>query len=221
MPEPSWSRILQVQQEDFIERLKSYFCAASVIHLSCLESVEPCYATSSCELIKFDLREEIELELQRFCEEMYHRSPKGYEPDSLMSWKMGKLGEEAVKLFLGNLINDVDYEIHEGGDGGIDFHWKSNYATTLQVKTTSISRISCRQIEDSDHPIEEWEFFADCWMEGKELIEKACWQLSEKEVVANKIVVFMLLLNPIFGNSMTLGTYNFVVFSQPTLWEAG
>lgn len=47
----------------------------------------------------------------------------------------GKLGEEVVKNRLGDLVNTVDYEIYDRGDGGIDLTLKNDDNLGIQVKT--------------------------------------------------------------------------------------
>ncbi|WP_371416909.1 tetratricopeptide repeat protein [Dolichospermum sp. UHCC 0259] len=47
----------------------------------------------------------------------------------------GKLGEEVVKIRLGDFVTEIDYEKRIGGDGKIDFTLTSDPSVGIQVKT--------------------------------------------------------------------------------------
>ena len=47
----------------------------------------------------------------------------------------GKLGEEVVKIRLGDFVTEVDYEKYSGGDGKVDFTLTANSSIGVQVKT--------------------------------------------------------------------------------------
>ena len=47
----------------------------------------------------------------------------------------GKLGEEVVKIRLGDFVTEIDYEKRIGGDGKIDFTLTSDPSFGIQVKT--------------------------------------------------------------------------------------
>ncbi|MEW5859105.1 MAG: hypothetical protein AB1861_17250 [Cyanobacteriota bacterium] len=79
----------------------------------------------------------------------------------------GKLGELAVKIFLGNLVSNLNYVIGKGGDGGSDFCLSTNPTIRLQVKT---------RLGRTDH------------------IE---WQFSKEELDKNAILVCLSIQEPV------------------------
>jgi WD40 repeat protein len=117
-----WQTILQAQQTDFINRLKSgnlFQCNHPEQH-------------SELTVITGDRLKQ----LRRFCWDMankYKRS-SSHIRDLFVNNMKGKLGEEVVKTRLGDLLTDVDYEQYRGGDGSVDFTLAADSSIGIQVK---------------------------------------------------------------------------------------
>jgi hypothetical protein len=72
--------------------------------------------------------------IRDFSEEMKKKYPNSNE--CFNRNMLGKLGEEAVKSYLGDLITDVDYKIYKkNGDGKTDFRLRQFRDIFIQVKT--------------------------------------------------------------------------------------
>ncbi|MDH6107067.1 WD40 repeat domain-containing protein [Anabaenopsis tanganyikae CS-531] len=114
--------ILQAQQTDFINRLKSgnlFQCNHPGQH-------------SELTVITGDRLEK----LRDFCWDMankYKRS-SSHIRDLFVNNMKGKLGEEVVKTRLRDLLTDVDYEKYQGGDGKVDFTLTADSSIGIQVK---------------------------------------------------------------------------------------
>ena len=114
--------ILQAQQTDFINRLKSgnlFQCDHPGQH-------------SELTVIIGDRLEK----LRDFCWDMankYKRS-SSHIRDLFVNNMKGKLGEEVVKTRLGDLLTEVDYEKYQGGDGKVDFTLTADSSIGIQVK---------------------------------------------------------------------------------------
>lgn len=115
-----WITLLRAQQADFIQRLKLGF----LLH-SEKEGLHGELTVISGNKLK---------QLRDFCWEMVGKyrpnDPKKYFINSMK----GKLGEEVVKLRLGSLVTEVDYEKRIGGDGKVDFTLSSDSSVGIQVK---------------------------------------------------------------------------------------
>jgi tetratricopeptide (TPR) repeat protein len=117
----NWITLLQAQQADFIERLKS----------GCLLHCKNIGQHSELTIISGDKL----LQLRAFCWLMADK----YKITSVVrnvfiNNLKGKLGEEVVKIRLENFITEVDYEERLGGDGKVDFTLNSNPSFGIQVK---------------------------------------------------------------------------------------
>lgn len=116
-----WTTLLESQQADFIERLKS----GHLLH-SGSEGQH-----SELTVISGDRLDQ----LRDFCWEMAEKYKRNKPVRQLFINNMkGKLGEEVVKARLGNFVTEVDYEKKIGGDGKVDFTLKSNSYIGIQVK---------------------------------------------------------------------------------------
>jgi len=116
-----WTVTIKAQQADFIARLESgclLHCALEGKHSEL--TVIPGGKLN---------------QLGNFCWEMaekYNRmSPVR---DVFINNLKEKLGEEVVKLRLGNLVTEVGYEKRIGGDGQVDFTLTSDASIGIQVK---------------------------------------------------------------------------------------
>ena len=121
-----WKTILQAQQTDFINRLKSG---------DLLQCNQP-GKHSELTVITGDSLQQ----LRRFCWDMADKYIRKYGNNSrsvrqvFVNNMKGKLGEEVVKTRLGNLLTDVDYKQYQGGDGSVDFTLAADSSTGIQVK---------------------------------------------------------------------------------------
>jgi hypothetical protein len=117
-----WTTILKAQQTDFIQRLKSgdlLYCEKEGQH-------------SELTVISGDRLKQ----LRDFCWEMANKFKQQYDVKNIFFNNMkGKLGEEVVKIRLGDFVTKVDYEKYSGGDGKIDFTLTSDSSIGIQVKT--------------------------------------------------------------------------------------
>jgi len=223
MTKLTWYGILEEQQKDFIQRLKSYLSGydpespGSPVTLSCLEHdfYEQCECHYS-EVIKIDYPyEQFEEEINEHSDEMTRKffdPSAGKEPEYYyVNNKIGKLGEEAIKVCLGNLVSNVDYQISSCGDGGSDFHLVSNTSIKLQVKTRIRTRISQRE----KHKINEQGYcYYDYQLNSRDNIEgldKIAWKIKPEEVRNNSILVCVLMLNNIAGDEIIGQGYSLAI----------
>jgi tetratricopeptide (TPR) repeat protein len=119
----NWITLLKQQQTDFIERLK----------YGCLLHCDKIGQHSELTIIS----DEKLTQLRAFCWEMaekYKKISLSSVRDVFINNLKGKLGEEVVKIYFGDLITEVDYEKRLGGDGKVDFTLTSNPSIGIQVK---------------------------------------------------------------------------------------
>ncbi|WP_371718568.1 GUN4 domain-containing protein, partial [Anabaena sp. UHCC 0204] len=117
-----WTTILKAQQTDFIQRLKS----GELLHCE-KEGQHSELTVISGERLK---------QLRDFCWEMANKFKQQYDVKNIFFNNMkGKLGEEVVKIRLGDFVTEIDYEKRIGGDGKIDFTLTSDSSIGIQVKT--------------------------------------------------------------------------------------
>ncbi|MDJ0519570.1 MAG: hypothetical protein QNJ74_26005 [Trichodesmium sp. MO_231.B1] len=143
-----------------------------------------------------------------FCGELTWKYNRNYFPDEFINYKIGKIGEESVKQYLGELISDIDYELYEWGDDGKDFYLASNKSVGLQVKTTCFDRTwentfysdlyRCGFSEDDYFDLKE-DFYRNLEHDKceKVLKNKIKWQINKQELSKNQICIFVLLLNQV------------------------
>lgn len=222
MAELTWQSILKSQQHNFIRRLKFSYdsrqCSNDFLRFSTLNLIdESCVpvAGHNSEIVELDFCDEHENEIDEFCCEMVDKYMDNnlsvYPDDSYTSYKIGKLGEEAVKVYLGDLINEVNYGLSEYGDGGVDFISTRNPEIKIQVKTSCIKRITYyiigkwelteEEIIDTLQPPEEYYF-------GK--INNS-WSISSEESEKNDILICVLFLNSIDCDRIINDTYRFLM----------
>ena len=118
-----WTTILKAQQTDFIQRLKS----GDLLHCE-KEGQHSELTVISGERLQ---------QLRDFCWDMaekYRRTSSNPIRDVFINNMKGKLGEEVVKIRLGDFVTEVDYEKRIGGDGKIDFTLTSDSSIGIQVK---------------------------------------------------------------------------------------
>ncbi|WP_228037240.1 tetratricopeptide repeat protein, partial [Cuspidothrix issatschenkoi] len=117
-----WTTILKAQQTDFIQRLKS----GDLLHCE-KEGQHSELTVISGERLQ---------QLRDFCWEMANKFKQQYDVKNIFFNNMkGKLGEEVVKIRLGDFVTEVDYEKYSSGDGKIDFTLTSDPSVGIQVKT--------------------------------------------------------------------------------------
>ncbi|MBF2015839.1 MAG: tetratricopeptide repeat protein [Rivularia sp. T60_A2020_040] len=119
----NWITLLKTQQADFIERLKC----------GCLLHCDKIGQHSELTIIS----DEKLIQLRSFCWEMADKYKNFYSSpirDVFINNLKGKLGEEVVKIYFGDLITEVDYEKRLGGDGKVDFTLTSDSSIGIQVK---------------------------------------------------------------------------------------
>ncbi|WP_287523864.1 hypothetical protein [Okeania sp. SIO2C2] len=186
--------ILESQQDEFLIKLRnrmplftrSKYDFDEAIHL---------YSFVDCD--------DLEEKMNRFCEELTWKYNRNYFPDKFINYKIGKIGEESVKQYLGELISDIDYKLYEWGDAGTDFYLRDNRAVNLQVKTTCFDRILDRYIdcEIDEFIYELYRGYVNLEHDlCQKFLDRVKWKISEKEQKKNKICIFVLLLNPVVAD---------------------
>ena len=116
-----WTTILKAQQTDFIQRLKS----GDLLHCE-KEGQHSELTVISGERLQ---------QLRDFCWDMANKFKQQYDVKNIFFNNMkGKLGEEVVKIRLGDFVTEVDYEKRIGGDGKVDFTLTSDSSIGIQVK---------------------------------------------------------------------------------------
>ncbi|NEO55364.1 MAG: hypothetical protein F6K54_21210 [Okeania sp. SIO3B5] len=199
MPEINWMTILESQQDEFIIKLKDMMPGFTRGKYDFDEAI---HLYSVC-----DGDDEKEEQMNWFCTELTYKYNHGnLLPDKFMNYKIGKIGEESVKQYLGKLISDVDYELYEWGDDGTDFYLRDKRAVSLQVKTTCFNRILEKDI---DCEIDEFIYELS---EGyvnlehdlcQNFLDIVKWKISEKEQNKSQVCIFVLLLNQVVGDRIS------------------
>lgn len=198
MPEINWMTILASQQDDFIIKLKHRMPAFTRGKYDFDEATH---------VYSLDDSDDIREKMNWFCEELTYKYNNGdYFADKFANYKIGKIGEESVKKYLGKLISNVNYELYEWGDDGKDFYLRDNRAVNLQVKTTCFSRI----LEYIEYGEDTYDYFSALEYdyvhlkhdECHKIIDEVKWKISEKEHKKNQICIFVLLLNQVVGDEM-------------------
>jgi uncharacterized protein YjbI with pentapeptide repeats len=135
---PKYLNLLKAQQADFIQRLKS----GHSLHCETEGQLSELIVVSGERLRKAD----------KFCWEMVEKYKQTSSKlcDIFLKNLMGKLGEEAVKICLGNFITEVDYEKRIGGDSKVDFKLAANPNVGFQVKTRQGSIDTIRWVITSE-----------------------------------------------------------------------
>ncbi len=203
MPEINWMTILESQQDEFIINLRNRMPAFTRGKYDFDEAIHLYSLDYDGELEEDGLAEK----LNWFCEELTYKYNGDYFPHKFINYKIGKVGEESVKDYLGKLISNVNYELYEWGDDGTDFYLTSNTSVNLQVKTTCFSRILEYNIEYGE---DTYEYFSDLEYNYINLESDKCekiidglkWKISEKEHKKNQICIFVLLLNQVVRDEM-------------------
>ena len=219
MTEPSWRIILELQQEYFIKRLDSFlsdkfYLSYNPTELSCLNSnleteVNFKHLTEFgyTELVKIDLDLGEFMNLDHFCEEMVDKYSvtrtiwvngiRYRNKEAYASHMFGKLGEEAVKRCLGDLITDVDYKIYPNGDGGIDFRLVSKNDIGIQVKTIPVYRFP-----------ESSEITFDDYISKSVKVRDLVWKIPIETLNKNKVLICVLMLNCVQGDRLESKIYD-------------
>ncbi|EAW37185.1 hypothetical protein [Lyngbya sp. PCC 8106] len=195
------------------------------------------YYDVCCELIQIDLIcsfywEDKDCEIcfqeyiHRFCLEMswkYYQEDENdwycgesedfetnYQADQYMNHYIGKLGEEAVNLYLGGLITGVDYKRYPHGDGGVYLNLKKDKNIGIQVKTHALFRIDTQTKVYDD--LDDEEVFLSFFYNISTSIQEVKWRVTQDELKKNKVCIFVLLLSFVEGERTS---------SQPELLMAG
>jgi hypothetical protein len=212
-----WISILEEQQKEFIDnKLIGNLWDDSLKGFN--------YSRYWDEVQTLYLDEEQEEKINDFCYALtekyisYYDPDNFYDPDIFMNYKIGKLGEESVKSYLGDLINNVDYKLYESGDGGYDFYLKNKPSFKIQVKATCLLRVNNSKLEQltNDH-VNEIEI--DIYCNPELYFEKLKWKISQNEKDKNNIAIFVVLIDPILGDEIRCQyrdeifrfSYNFII----------
>jgi len=211
MPEINWMTILESQQDEFIINLKHRMPAFTRSEYDFDEAIH-LYPSFFEYPSVFDDFLDLEEQMNWFCEQLTYKYNYCYFPDKFINYKVGKIGEESVKYYLGKLISNVDYELYEWGDDGKDFYLASNKSVSLQVKTTCFDRTlentfysvldECGFSEDVYFDIQEDYYRNLEHDECEKIIDEIKWKINEKEQQKNQICIFVLLLNQVVGDRM-------------------
>jgi len=222
MPEPTWEYILKTQQEDFLERLKASLefnpDYESPVYLARLNHDPISDVSSPCESINISFHPNEESYIDNFCNELAWKfcdKPDEDEPCFnsyiFINNKLGKIGEVAVKKYLGNWISDVDYSFYDSGDGGVDFSLiPPNNFIKIQVKTTVALRFTYQVLNTKKQ-----EDINDCGIEffynPYKYIESSKWQVDAKALKNTHLTIFVLLMNEIIGDELNADPYKCIL----------
>jgi len=213
--ELSWKEILEAQQQDFIQRLKYSLShhdtrEEELVTLSCLEANQYGTVSYHSESINIEFDEEKEEEIHNFCRELVYKFYEEYGPDEYVSYKIGKIGEEAVKIYLGDLVTEVDYTLYESGDSGTDFWLKSNRNIGIQVKTKVLSRITDKDIFRYEvNDCFDWEI--DLYISQPERVGDLNWSINEREIAKNKVLICVVFLNFVEADQIRGSSYKCII----------
>lgn len=120
-----WITLLESQQTDFIQRLKS----GHLLHCD-IEGQH-----SELTVISGERR----TQLRDFCWQMADKYKRNSPVQQVFLNNLkGKLAEEVVKARIVDLVNEVDYEKRFGGDGKVDFTLTSSPDIGIQVKLRQV-----------------------------------------------------------------------------------
>ncbi|MDB9448919.1 tetratricopeptide repeat protein [Dolichospermum circinale CS-547] len=145
-----WTTILKAQQTDFIQRLKS----GDLLHCE-KEGQHSELTVISGERLQ---------QLRDFCWDMANKFKQQYDVKNIFFNNMkGKLGEEVVKIRLGDFVTEVDYKKRKGGDGKVDFTLTSDSSIGIQVKARYGN------------------------------FDKVQWSISQEEIEKNAVLVCILI----------------------------
>ena len=111
---------------------------------------------------------------------------------------------------MGSLITEVDYELYEYGDGGVDFKLTKDKDIGIQVKTCSLLRIYTQDIKNYGNI--SGDVYLDFLCNFNSYIAKVKWQVKPEELNKNKVCIFVLLLSFVKGDKID---------SKPELLMAG
>lgn len=153
-----WIHLLGYQQDDFRNRLKVGINNLSTTKVEGLHS----------ELITIS-KERVQI-IKEFCWEIsdkYKKKSTNKIKEIFINNLKGKLAEEAIRQYLGKLVDEVNYEINHGGDGKVDLVLSKYPDICLQVK--------CRQGKPDD----------------------VFWNVSVEEAQSNCAIVCVLVLEDI------------------------
>ncbi|OZH54419.1 hypothetical protein AFK68_11105, partial [Hydrocoleum sp. CS-953] len=106
MPEINWMTILESQQDEFIIKLNYKIPAFTSTRGRC-DFDGATHLEAVC-----DGDDEKEKQMNWFCEELTYKYYGDIDDfsDEFINYKIGKIGEESVKQYLGELISDIDYK---------------------------------------------------------------------------------------------------------------
>ena len=137
----NWINSMRLLQTEFIQRLNSnhlLVCPTERLH-------------SELTIVSGEKRQVV----RNFCWKMVAKYRNEEPKQIFLNTMKGKLGEEAIKNCLGNLVTSVNYDLLPGGDGKVDFRLTSNYNVGVQVKAvhsnidTARWSISAEEIEQN------------------------------------------------------------------------
>ncbi|MGB3494687.1 MAG: hypothetical protein WBA57_18310 [Elainellaceae cyanobacterium] len=131
MTEEKLIKDLEISQKLFLERLKNENNSGMYVNIETTEELESfCWAMTFKYAYKDILRNP-----SNFKGLKSKNDERRYLDERYKNHLLGKAGEMVVKKILGDLIEDVNFGIHENGDSGFDFKLKDNPAFKVQVKT--------------------------------------------------------------------------------------
>jgi len=120
-----WMTLLESQQTDFIQRLKS----GHLLHCDIEGQHSELTVISGDKLT----------DLRKFCWDMVEKYKRNSQAHHVFLNNLkGKLAEEVVKARIVDLVNEVDYEKRFGGDGKVDFTLTSSPDIGIQVKLRQV-----------------------------------------------------------------------------------
>lgn len=143
-----WSKILEYQQKDFISRLSLKEAELSSLENTDVSGIfsEIIYVSGALlnECIDYAVNQLNKIQVIKSKSSIFEKEVRARTEDfkrKLRNEFLGKLGEVALKKYLGNLVSDVNFRILKGGDGGFDFYLNSKSSARIQVKTRYVKNV--------------------------------------------------------------------------------
>jgi hypothetical protein len=141
--ELSWRTLLQSQQQEFIQRLNQSLSSNLVSTKFILQSFgyPPFYqGRYHSELITIMFGKPQSEKLQKFCQQSTGEDK--YNFAKYVYYNTSKIGEEAIKLYLGEMITEVNYRSSYVTSKGVSFFLSKNRDVGVQVLNKYLNRVS-------------------------------------------------------------------------------
>lgn len=195
----TWQKILECQQKDFVERLKSSLTSRFCLEMNILKSsgYPPLYDNSTFhqELIEVTLISPQDTKINDFFNQVCCLDK--YNINKYISYKRHKICEEAVKVYLNNSITEVNYTSdYDFPNASTNFIFKNNININIIVESKTLSKIGLREADErkltEEHLSES--VVKLCEREVKQ-IHNLSWTIEQNNTHKINIIIFVLFLD--------------------------